>query len=111
VGYWPMPFNTFLALSCPGPMTVRVVARLDNYYNYDFDRDEFLSFRLDHIDGRWIHGFVHRHVPLAKRLVDLLYDGNSHRVTVSIWPGRENTSHVFINGLVSDSWIVADAAT
>ena len=104
-GYWPIPFKTFLALGSQKPISVRVIASLDSYFNYGFNKNYYTSVRLKHLSGDSIHGFIHFSSTEKSRLIKDLYDGGEHRIVVEIMPGESN-SCVNILRYVSDSWIL-----
>jgi hypothetical protein len=86
---------------------VRIVAQLDDYFNYDYDQREFISIRCTHLSGGWIHGYVHLANSLANQLVELLFDGRPRRMTIGILAAK-NPSHALITHLVSSSWVIPD---
>jgi hypothetical protein len=108
MGYWPIPFNTFKALGINRPIMVRAKAKLSDYFNYGYKKDEVVSIELKHISGERIHGYVHYGHPGFRQLVDHLYDGNAHRIIVEIFPAKNKTSCVLITRFVSDSWVMTD---
>jgi hypothetical protein len=110
IGSWPMPFKTYKALGVSDVIRVRVVAELDDYFNYGFAKaDGWVSVRLRHISGGYIHGFLHTTLPDREPLVKHLYDGKSHRLILDIFPGPD-TSCVHIAKLAADSWVMPGGA-
>lgn len=106
-GYWPIAFRTFLAVGFRTATTVRVFASLAHYFNFDFDKEEYLSVELRHnFDGR-IHGYINLRSPIGPKLLEKLYDGEEHRIAVQIFPGRDN-SCVHIVKYIADSWVLTE---
>jgi hypothetical protein len=56
MGLWPLPFVTYKALWPQEHLTVRVTAQLDDYFNYGYERGQFICLKLMHISGAWFHG-------------------------------------------------------
>lgn len=108
VGYWSIPVKTFKALGTNSPICVRVAAELSDYFNYGYEDRIYVSLELKHISGERIHGYIHRGHADFHRLVSVLYDGSGHRITLEIFPGKDETSCVDITRFVSDSWVVPE---
>jgi hypothetical protein len=86
---------------------VRVVAQLDHYFNYGFERGQYVSVKLAHIGGESINGYFPRGHPDFKALLDHLYDGKPHRIVLEVHPSRE-TSVAALLEFVADSWVMPD---
>lgn len=89
---------------------VRVVAKLDDYYNYNYvgKESQYLSVSLrDPISGN-VAGYVLRNSTLGKALASLLSDGREHNIIVKLAADRSQDSSGDINiitGLVSENWL------
>ena len=107
VGLWSIPVKTYLALGSREPVVARVIAELDTYYNYEFtdQTHRFQSIRLKTMDGALIHGYVERDTPIYGELMEILSDGNDHRITLEIIQATEQTDMPIIRRLLSPTWI------
>ncbi|WP_013630883.1 CHAT domain-containing protein [Rubinisphaera brasiliensis] len=107
VGLWSVPVKTYRALGTDVPIIARVIAELDDYYNYDFSdkQHRFQSVRLRTLDRETLHGYVNRHKPVYHDLMALLSDGNSHAVTLAIGNASGETSTPLIHELLSPTWL------
>jgi len=89
---------------------VRVVAKLDDYYNYNYvgKESQYLSVSLrDPISGN-VAGYVLRNSTLGKAFASLLSDGREHNIIVKLAADRSQDSSGDINiitGLVSENWL------
>jgi hypothetical protein len=106
-GYWPIPFNTFKALGSDKPITVRVEASLSDYFNFGYEKNQFVSMQLEHIHDGLIHGYIRYGFKDFHTLVGLLSDGRVHRLSLEIVPARGETSCVLVTKYVSDSWVIS----
>jgi hypothetical protein len=106
MGYWPIPFNTFKALGSSRPITVRVEASLSDYFNFGYEKYEYISIELKHISGDIIHGYIRHSHKDCQSLVGHLYDGTAHRITLEIFPAKAQTSCVLVTKVMSNSWVL-----
>lgn len=92
------------------PTEFRVIAKLDDYYNYSFDEsiNTHYSFELTDAHGDYVNGYVLKNSEVGKKMYDLLKDGQEHKVIVKIHiPNNEDpTNDIFvIDDFISDSWV------
>jgi hypothetical protein len=111
-----MPWKTFKAIRPSEPQPRRVLASLDDYYNFEFSeifhpgmRNRYWSVDFGS-DSEFIglHGFVAKDSAEGKALYELLADGKKHRVVLSVGflPEPEaNTNCVLIHSVTSKSWV------
>ena len=104
-GYWPIPFKALMALGSRIPVTVRVTAELDTYFNFDYDPGKYYSLRLENLERDSLHGFIPMDHEDCSKLLALLRDGRKHRIMVAILPNAPGTGVSLITRYVSESWI------
>jgi hypothetical protein len=85
----------------------RVEADLATYYNYDFRNQEhrFQSINLHNEDHQLLHGYVERQSKVYDELMDILSDGNAHRITLKIIQTTNQTDMPLIIEVLSRTWI------
>jgi hypothetical protein len=107
VGLWSMPAKTYLALGSRQPVVARVIAQLDDYYNYDFSgaRPVFQSVSLRAGDGEHLHGYVQRNTSVYDELIAVLSDGNEHSITLEMVDRMSCASTSVITKLLSPTWL------
>ena len=107
VGYWSMPPKTYLALGTPNAIVARVRASLGtSYFGAFSDKSrQFQAIDLYSRDNRHLYGYVGRHTPEGKQLLELLSDGNKHEITLSIGNICDDTDYPLIYAILSDSWL------
>lgn len=107
VGYWSIPVRTYLAMPPAETVIARVSAELDNYYNYYFKdrRAEYQSVALKPFDGRILNGYVERGTPTCEKILTILGDGNSHRITIEIQNVTGESDMPLITELLSETWL------
>jgi len=107
VGYWSVPPRTFLALGSRKPIVARVKARLGKSYFGQFSdlRDQFQTIDIKTVNFNRFYGYVKRDSECSKILREILMDGNSHQITLSIRNGRNETDEVLILDVLSRNWI------
>ncbi|MCB1949279.1 MAG: CHAT domain-containing protein [Burkholderiales bacterium] len=111
VGLWSIPTKTYLALGSSESVVARVEAELDTYYNYDFSEQEhrFQSVSLDTADGLRLHGYVERQTEVYNKLMNILSDGNEHRITIKIIQVIKQTDMPLITEVLSRTWIYSES--
>ncbi len=74
VGFSGKPMAAFRAGHCAEPTVFRVLAVLDDYFNFEFaDAARYLSLRLYSPNGQdYVHGFCTRDSPDGRKLLELL---------------------------------------
>lgn len=106
VGYWKTPARTLLALGTTEVITARVIASLNDYYNYGYEPEDYVSVQMHDPEGESISGFLARNNPQFRDIVTLLHDGQAHRVTLLLRLGRPGMGIAELIGLVSATWVV-----
>ena len=109
-GYWSMPVKTYLALGTSQPIVARVHASLGTNYFGEFSEKEMLyqSIHLTTKCNQTLYGYVSRHTPYGKQLIELLSDGNEHDLTISIANRSRETDYPLIVDLLSHTWLYAN---
>lgn len=95
------------------PTKFRVVAELDDYFNYSFrDKElEYYSIYLSEpplVGSESLHGYIKKDSEVGKEIFEILKDGRPHNIIVEIYvPNTEkpSNSNVVIKNLISDSWV------
>lgn len=107
VGLWSVPVKTYLALGSREPVLARVEAELDTYYNFQFTNQQhrFQSVRLCAMNDTVLHGYVERAAPVYDELMEILSDGNEHKVTLEIVQAIDRTDMPLILRVLSPTWI------
>ena len=106
-GYNELSWNTFKASRPTKPVTMRVEAVLDDYYNYAFANAErthySIRFRLERVSG-----YVRKDSRLGRRIFDILKDGEEHNLILKIrfLPNSSGPTDILIDDLVSEDWLI-----
>jgi len=110
VGYWSMPVKTYLACGTDESIVARVIAELDNaYYGWARDRVRNVqSVSLRDKEGLHLNGYVIRHQPAHKEIMEILSDGKPHNITVTLYNQNDDTGYPVIEEVLSRSWILLD---
>ncbi len=110
VGYNSTKLKPFMAEKKTVPTSFRLIAKLDNYYNFDFsnDADTHYSIELKTRGRTTIYGYVYKKSEEGKKLYELLKDGESHNVIVKIafLPDARSSENVLIYEMLSDEWVL-----
>jgi hypothetical protein len=107
VGWWPIPYNTYTSLADETQLfTLRVNARLDDYHNYGYDRNYFISLKLTDSEDNALHGYIRRTDLVCPRIIKLLADGETHRLVLDVRPSASSATHVLVVDLVVENWIL-----
>jgi hypothetical protein len=107
VGKNPISLKTFRADPPKDPVTLRVVAQLSDYYNYEYadGKDSYYSVELEDRAGDRIHGYAPKDKDLGKKIFKLLQDGKKHEITVEVQAGSTG-SIAHILALASQTWFL-----
>jgi hypothetical protein len=111
-GYNKLPPKEFNITKPTEPVRVRVLAAIDNYYNYEFlvQSNSMYSVVMYDIDGDlYGHGYVYKDTELGKKIFNSMKNGENHYMVFDIKSlmNGMNGSHFLIHNLVSiDSWLV-----
>ena len=107
VGLWSVPYKTYMALGSRSPVIARVFAELDDYYNFEMSdqRRFYQSVRIKNLDGESSHAYVRKNTQEYKNLIDIINDGNDHRVTLLLNKIQSNGNISIIRDFLSKSWI------
>jgi hypothetical protein len=110
VGYWSMPPKTYLALGTSEPIIARVHASIGSSYYGEFSEKgkQYQSVDLWTRNNQSLYGYVRRHSPEGKQLIELLSDGNKHDITVAIGNVCDETDHPLIHSVLSTSWLLRE---
>jgi len=109
VGFNPIAFRAWAAGE-DKLLTMRVTAQLDDYYNYHYrdGKPFFYSIACHERFGsrsELIHGYAAKGSDTGKSVLELLKDGQEHKVTLTFVRTGTETSVLGIAKLVSDSWV------
>ena len=107
VGHWSMPIVTYLALGTSTRVVARVTAILgDDYYGYFSEKAfAYQSVILEDINGKTLYGYIHRQGEKYQELMEVLSDGNPHKLVLAIVNRGNETEHPIILGILSIGWI------
>jgi hypothetical protein len=113
VGYWSKPVKMYLALGTRDEITARVRAEVGNAYLGEFSGKErvYQNVMLRTEDGTTLYGYVFRTQPVYREIMDVLSDGQSHDITVSIHNLGDETEYPLITALLSRSWVYPEDET
>jgi len=95
----------------------RAIAKLDDYYNYEFSGQENGMWSIDLNEanhGDIGHGYIQKNGPDGHRLFQCLKDGKEHRVVVDLCytPFSQSPSVFLISRVVAaDTWWYAEVNT
>jgi hypothetical protein len=90
--------------------TVRVVASLDDYYNYQFSgmNDKYYSVELENGEGSLgIHGYVEKESGSGEKIFNIIKDGDSHKLMLKIkymGYGSSDSNTLLIEEFVAEGW-------
>lgn len=113
VGYQSIPWNDYRAQRPTKKVYLRVSARLDDYYNFEFsDPQEWSSYRLQHPDAeKAIYGYVKRFSEIDRNLRDSM--GRDERSADYMilgvrFPENAQSDHtVHIDEVLQKKWVRA----
>jgi hypothetical protein len=106
VGLWSIPPKTYLALGPSGSVVARVKAELGDSYYGPF-REEIGRFQAINVfaQGETLNAYVERNTEVHLELVELLFDGNEHSITLLIRNLIADPKMPVIEKVLSKSWI------
>ena len=95
----PMAMAAFQASMPTEPVTWRIEAKLDTYFNYEFmgQQASYYSFRISELGERRknIYAYGKKGAPDAEALFKRLGDGESHQVTVALaFPASRRSNEI-----------------
>ncbi len=111
VGHSELTLEAFKAQRPMTPTRFRILAKLSNYYNYEFRQAQGSHYSIE-LDGPRVpadlNGFVARNSPAGVALYGLLKDGRTHPVTLKLryTPFSEDATITLITDVESLSWVV-----
>ena len=106
IGYNEMSWKAFKVSRPTKPVTMRVEAVLDDYYNYAFANAERTHYSI-HFGLERVSGYVRKDSRLGKRLFDILKDGEEHNLVLEIrFLPNSYGNVVLIDDLVSEDWLI-----
>jgi hypothetical protein len=109
VGLWSIPARTVVAIGPTEPIIARVKAQLSGYYNFEFGQTQnmvaFQSICLTSDSGEVLHGYVRRETETHRELMDILFDGNQHLITLKLKKIIHQSSLLLIEEFLSPTWI------
>ncbi len=113
VAYSPMSLAEFKATQPAKPSLFRMLATLDDYYNFDFAnaKKTHFSVNLRTPTGEGdIHGYLAKSAKDAQQLLATLKDGKEHHIIVELrYPPNANSSNAEITRFVTEYWMETDA--
>lgn len=111
-GYNKISATEFQATKPTAPVRVRVLAQLDNYYNYEFMRSQTTMHSVSMVDNdqfQYGHGYIRKNSEIGEKVFKALKNGGWHYMVFdikSLENGRDG-SHFLVDDVVSvDSWLV-----
>jgi hypothetical protein len=108
LGFNPITLVAYRAALRAEPTVFRLIAELDDYYNYDFrdSKDTHYSILLYDYTGQKIHGYIEKRSASGKTLFDFLSDGKPHKVIVKLlYPDAARDASVTnITDIVAYKW-------
>lgn len=107
-GLWSIPPNVFKANGADGDVVARVRAELDDHYSgFAYNKGaSYQSVCLRAESGGSFYGYVPRKSDLQTKLLEVLANGDEHRITIRLRGVDQERDKVLITDLVSKSWIV-----
>lgn len=111
VGLWSIPPKTYLAIGSIDEVIARVTAQISNSYLGDFGahQSDCQSVDLTAEDHSHLVGYLNRFDPQGAELMQLLLDGNKHKVTIGLRPTSDPRESL-ITRMLSRTWIYNPAA-
>ena len=111
VGYQRIPWKEYRASRPAEKVYLRVQARLDGYYNFEFaDSQEWSCFRLNHPDGEGaIYGYVKRLSEIDRQLRDAMgrdEKGADYLILGLRFPENPQSDHALhIDEILQRGWV------
>jgi hypothetical protein len=111
VGASELSWEIFKKTKPTEPKLFRVVAKLDDYYNYEFtDHAQLMSLQLASPDGLYfVYGYCERDSPIGQSLLQLFaLHPNHNMLTLRLaFPEKAQSDHCLrITGVVSNHWLM-----
>ena len=109
-GYNRTSVEEFLATRPTTPVRMCVLAKLSDYYNFEFTDAKDIAWSIGISDSRGKmlgYGFAEKKTPRGERLLSTLRDGKEHQLVVDIQclPNASDASVFVISNLLAvDSW-------
>jgi len=110
VGHNEYTLSAYKAQTPSGPVKFRLMAKLADYYNYQFMGAEKVAYSVRLTEKRgWrpIYGYIPKHTAGGKKLFEVLKDGKEHEVIVLTKYSAEtrDNSVVDIVEFIKEGWI------
>jgi hypothetical protein len=108
-GYNPVAFKAWVA-GTDKSLMLRTEAKLSDYFNYHYREAKGTHYSIslkDNYGKRFdsFHGNAAKDSDVGRKLFEILKDGHTHRLTVTVERTGRETSVVGIKELVSESWV------
>lgn len=108
-GFNDVSLAEYMSSRNSSPIELKVIAYLGNVYqdNYRDKEAQYLCVEMTDLNN-FVWGYVPRNSALGKKLLELLADGNKHRIIVQITCDRSEDELGYtntINKLISESWL------
>lgn len=93
------------------PVRVRVLARLDDYYNYEFLNSRNVAYSVNMVDidqQHYGHGYIQKNSSVGKKIFNALKDGAWHYMVFdikSLEDGRSGSVFLIHDIVKVDSWL------
>lgn len=109
VGFNDVSLAAYMSNRSSSPVELKVTAQLGEAYSYNYrDKEaQYLCVEMRDLNN-FVYGYVLRSSALGKKLIELLADGNKHRIIVQITSDRSDDESGYtntINKLISESWL------
>jgi hypothetical protein len=105
VGLWSIPPKTVVAVGPTEPIIARVNAQLSDYYNFEFGEPQNMQIFQSVALGSSIHGYARRGTQAHRDLLEILSDGNEHRVTLQLRKVINSSRLLIIEEFLSPTWL------
>ena len=111
IGYNSVSTEEFRATKPTTPVRLRVEAKLDDYYNYDFSNCKYShwSIALESNGANFGNGYVGKNTAMGQDLFKTLKDGNTHKMILEVKcpENAENGAFCHITKVIKiDGWLL-----
>jgi hypothetical protein len=108
VGSNPISPEEFRATRPTSPVRLRVLAKLADYYNFEFGKAQDTDWSIALTDGGGNsigHGYIKKNTPAGQQLFQTLKDGKEHSIVVDVQclPNAESSRVFLITKVVNDA--------
>lgn len=110
IGHCEVPLLVLRALGSERPATIRAIASINDYFNYGYEPEQYISIKLAGVDDAGLAAFMSRQHAQCQQMIDLLSDGREHRIVLRVFMNYPGRNAAEVTDLLSDSWLILNGS-